>query len=334
MIGSIVTRDTKKEEWGEIRARIKARILETFGTSPVALAPTKNAFEILERYMANGLEHLKIRYHVFADEWAYGVMILPEGLAEGKCAPAVLTIHGTNGTTGKYGVVDPNYKKANRAYAFELAKRGFVTFSPDQYGYGEAMENEEYRESFERFYERYPEWSLSSRRVLGHIRALDVLDQMDFVAHTGYGVMGNSLGGQAAFYLPAFDDRIASSVISTGISPNVTNVYRDLTRTQHLELGVTNFIKNTGKTPWELNEMLALCAPKAVLCLEPFNDPHNPYTSVTVECIESAWEVYRLLDAPERLSMYIHGDGHDTLPMVRAFAYDWLERFLKKQENS
>ena len=330
MIGSIVTRDTKREEWNVLRARIQTRILETFGTSPVALAPTKNAFEILERYHANGLEHLKIKYHIFADEWAYGVMILPECVSGGESAPAVLTIHGTNDTVGKYGVVDPNYKKANRAYACELAGRGFVTFSPDQYGFGEAMEDEEYREGFERFYERYPEWSLSSRRVLGHIRALDVLDQMDFVAHTGYGVMGNSLGGQAAFYLSAFDDRIASAVISTGISPNVTNVYRDLSRTQHLELGVTRYIKNTGKTPWELNEMLALCAPKAVLCLEPFNDPHNPYTSVTVECIESAWEVYRLLDAPERLSMYIHGDGHDTLPMVRAFAYDWLERFLKK----
>jgi hypothetical protein len=164
--------------------------------------------------------------------------------------------------------------------------------------------------------------------VLGHIRALDVLDQLDFIDHSGYGVIGNSLGGQASFYITAFDERIKASVISTGISPNATNVYRDLTRTQALELGVTTYIKKHGTTPWELNEMLSLCAPRAVLCLEPFNDPYNPFSSVTIECIKSAWGVYKLLEEPEKLSMYIHGDGHDTVDMVRKMAYDWLKRFL------
>ncbi len=328
IINSIVTKDTKKEEWQEIRSRIKSRILETFGKAPVEMAPIKNKYEIIERYTALDLEHIKIRYHVFDDEWAYALLILPNTLAETKSAHAVLTIHGTNNIVGKYGVCDPAYK-ANRAYAIELAKKGFIAFAPDQYGFGEAMKDDDYKAKFEGFYDRYPEWSLSSRRVLGHIRALDVLDQLEFVNHSGYGVIGNSLGGQASFYITAFDDRISASVISTGISPNITNVYRDLTRTQHLELGVTNYIKKTGRTPWELNEMLALCAPKAVLCLEPFNDPHNPYTSVTVDCIQSAWEVYNLIDAPEKLSMHIHGDGHDTIPMIREIAYNWLERFLK-----
>lgn len=328
MINATVTPQTKKEDWPGIRSEIKARILETFGTSPVDLSPSKNAFEEIERYVAHGLEHIKIRYHVFGDEWTYGLLILPQDLEERKPVNAVLTIHGTNGTDGKYGVADP-IKKPRRAYAVELAKRGFVTFSPDQYGFGEDMKNGENVKAFDNFYERYPNWSLSSRRVLGHIRALDVLDQLDFVKHDGYGVIGNSLGGQASFYITAFDDRITSSVISTGLSPNVTNVYRDLTRTQHLELGVTSYIKQHGKTPWELNEMLALCAPKAVLCLEPFNDPYNPYTSVTIDCIKSAWEVYKLLGVPDRLTMYIHGDGHDTVDMIRDFAYDWLARFLK-----
>ena len=328
MINAIVTPQTKKEDWSSIRSDIKARILETFGDSPVELAPSKNAYEELERYVAHDLEHIRIRYHVFGDEWAYALIILPKELEQSKPAPAVLTIHGTNGTSGKFGVADP-IKKLRRAYAVELAKRGFVTLSPDQYGFGEAMEDEAYAKDFENFYERYPDWSLSSRRVLGHIRALDVLDQLDYVRHDGYGVIGNSLGGQASFYISAFDERIKASVISTGLSPNATNVYRDLTRTQHLEPGVTNYIKKHGKTPWELNEMLSLCAPKAVLCLEPFNDPYNPYTSTTIDCIKSAWEVYKLLEMPDKLTMYIHGDGHDTVDTVRAFAYDWLERFLK-----
>lgn len=328
MINAIVTPQTKKEGWRSTRAEIKARILETFGNSPVELSPSEGEFEELERYVAHGLEHIKVRYRVLEDEWAYGLLVLPNEAREGAPLPAVLTIHGTNGITGKYGVCDPE-NKPRRAYGIELAKRGFVTFSPDQYGFGEAMEDEKYSHDFDNFYDRYHDWSLSSRRVLGHIRALDVLDRLDIVRHDGYGVIGNSLGGQASLYITAFDERIKAAVVSTGLSPNATNVYRDLTRVQHLEPGVTNYIKEHGKTPWELNEMLSLCAPRAVLCLEPFNDPYNPYTEVTIDCIKSAWEVYRLLDSPDKLTMYIHGDGHDTVDMVRAFAYDWLERFLK-----
>lgn len=327
MIRSIVTRDTKKEDWCSIKATVKARIFETFGTSPVGLSPQKNDYEELERYVKHGFMHIKVRYHVFDDEWSYGIIILPSNFDENKKYRAVMTIHGTNGVIGKYGVCDPE-GTPRRAYATELAERGFVTFSPDQYGFGEGMNDEVAAQKFKDFYDYYPEWSLSCRRVLGHIRALDVLDQLEYVCHDGYGVIGNSLGGQAAFYIAALDERIKAAVLSTGLSPNVTNVYRDLTRTQPLEKDVTAYIKEAGKTPWEINEMLSLCAPRAVLCLEPFNDPYNPYTSVTIDCIKSAWEVYNLLGAPDKMSMYVHGDGHDTVDTVRKMAYDWLDRFL------
>ena len=327
MIGNIVNKDLKKEEWPILRERMLERIMQTFGTSPVGLEPTKNEFEELCRYEKHGLTHIKIRYHVFADEWAYAIIILPKGFKDGDVAPAVVTIHGTNGVRGKEGVCDP-VGTPRRAYATELAERGFVTISPDQYGFGEAMESEEEQKKFDEFYDRYPEWSLSCRRVLGHVRVLDVLDQLDFVKHDGYGVMGNSLGGQAAFYLAALDERIKAAVLSTGLSPNLTNIYRALNRTQQLEPAVINAMKRRGHTPWELNEMLALCAPRAVLCIEPFNDPCNPYTEATIDCIKSAWEVYNLVGDPSKLAMYIHGDGHDTVDDVRNFAYDWLERFM------
>ncbi len=328
MIDKIITKDTRADEWGEQRRRIRERIMKTFGTSPVGLEPVKNEFYELERYTKFGLVHIKIRYHIFADEWGYAIIILPRGFKDGDRAPAVVTIHGTNGVTGKYGVCDPE-GTPRRAYATELAERGFITISPDQYGFGEDMESEENEKLFETFYDRYPDWSLSCRRVLGHIRALDVLDQLDYVEKTGYGAIGNSLGGQAVFYLAALDERVKATVISTGISPNLTNVYRALNRTQQLEPGVINAMRRNGKVPWELGEMLALCAPRAVLCIEPFNDPCNPYTVASIDCIRSAWDVYKLIGAPEKLAMYIHGDGHDTIDDVRGFAYDWIERFMK-----
>ena len=88
-------------------------------------------------------------------------------------------------------------------------------------------------------------------------------------------------------------------------------------------------LEKNGKSPWELNEILGLCAPRAVLVLEPFNDKYNPYTSVVYDCVYSAHKVYALLEHPERLCFYIHGDSHDTVDSVRELAYDYIDRFMK-----
>lgn len=328
MIQDLVLKDTQREEWDLIRSRIKRRIMENLGVFPVEPIPSPARFEELDRYEAYGLTHIRLRYHVFGNEWDYGILVLPSDLKAGGAARAVLTIHGTNGTSGKYGMLNPDVKP-NRAYGIELAKRGYITFSPDQFGFGEIMETEEGRRRFEDFYKSYPDWSLTGRRVLGHVRAADVLDALDFVIHDGYGSMGNSLGGQASFYLTGLDERIKASVVSTGISPHASNAYR-LVHTPHpIHPYEAKSMEKNGKSPWELNEMLALCAPRAVLCIEPFNDPHNPYTAVTIDCVKSAHKVYALLDASKHLSLYLHGDGHDTVPTVRTMAYDWLDRFLK-----
>lgn len=327
MIGSVILKDTKREDWPEIRKKILARINETFGKSPVSMAPIKNEFKELERYTNFGLTHIKISYHVYAEFWNEAVIVLPENIDEVSAAPAALITHGTNGLQGKYGMLGIESVK-NRAYAIELAKRGFVTIAPDQYGFGAQMKNDKYKQKFENFYTDYPEWSLMSRRVLDHIRALDVLCQLDCVKQDGFGVMGNSLGGCAAMYIAAFDERIKAAVLSTGVSPNATNIYRTVNGQDWITPQVIKEMRKDGIPPWDLHEVLALCAPRAVLCLEPFNDPYNPFTDTTIDCIKNAWQVYNLLGEPQKMSLYLHGDGHDTVDDVRGYAYDWLNRFL------
>ncbi len=328
MINDLILKDTTKDEWAAIRERIKARITENLGIGPEPYLPKEAKFNEIERYNKHGFEHIKIKYRVFSDEWAYAVIVLPKSIKEVGKARAILTLHGTNGVKGKYGMMSPE-TAPKRAYALELAERGFVTISPDQFGFGEAMECESEKARLENFYTDYPEWSLTGRRLLGHIRAVDVLDSLDYVIKGGYGVMGNSLGGQAALYLAGIDERIGASVVSTGISPFATNAYR-LTHTElPLHPHEAKMLEKNGKSPWELNEMIGLCAPRAAMFIEPFNDPYNPYSSASIDCVRSAHKVYSLLNAPERLSLHLHGDGHDTVTEVRDMAYSWLEKFLK-----
>lgn len=326
MINSVILKDTKKEEWNDIRKKIYARISEGIGGIP---KEESVQFTEKRRYCKYGLTFVEISYLVYQNTFADALIILPEDFDVSASYPAVVTIHGTN-DLGKFSLTDLE-NRPERAYPIELAKRGYVTVSPDQYGFGSAMEDENYREEYENFYTLNSGWTLTARRLLAHIKLLDVLETIDYIDSKRIGCMGNSLGGAAVMYLTAMDERINACVMSTGISPNVTNVYRSLSRvgSQEVDLKTANAMKENGVPPWDLNEVLSLCAPRPIMCIEPFNDPYNPYTMVSIECVHKAWEVYNLLECPEKLSLYVHGDGHDTVDSVRNMAYNWFDRFFK-----
>jgi dienelactone hydrolase len=324
---SIILPDTKAEEWPQIRERILKRVLYNWGESPVPLTPVKTAFEELERYKKSGLTHIKYRYQVVDDIWNEAVCVLPPKFEAKNKYKAVLTVHGTNGKAGKEGVLGSTQVK-NRSYGIELAQRGYITFSPDQFGYGNTINNTTEAVLYKSFYQKYPDWSVRGIRMLFLIRALDVLDQLPFVESANYGSMGNSLGGASVLFHTAIDSRVKVAVPSTGISPAWSNVYRLLSKGKIDEPIKWEKIEKDGVPGFDIHEIIALCAPRAILGLEPFNDYANPDAWASMEAVYNASHVYRLLGTPGHLSFLVHGDGHDTVTDVREFAYNWLDRFL------
>ena len=325
MIGDVVLPDMTSRDWPKVRQKILQRVLGSMHMPPAENRPPQH--EEIERYTKHGLEHVRLRYHVIAQEWNEGILVLPAG--GGKSAPAVLTIHGTNGQVGKYGPLSPE-GGPERAYGIELARLGYVVFSPDQFGFGASIAEASQDEVIAAFFRRWPDWSLDGLRTLQQQRAIDLLETFDFVDPSrGFGVIGNSLGGRAAMHLAALEERIAAAVPSCGVSPVCSNVYRLVRNDRFLCPALTRGLEADGKAVWDYHDVLALCAPRAVLLIEPFNDPYNPQIAPVVECFNSARRVYELLKAPDRLAILIHGDGHNTTPSVRQVAYRWLDRFLR-----
>jgi len=343
MLGDVVLPSTTAEDWPALRADILRRVTDSMGEPPDDAPPPGSSpeYEETSRAERDGLVHVGLRYRVLADEWNEGVLVLPAGGEGGEggegggaaCpARAVLTIHGTNAAAGRRGVLDA--EKPSRAYGLELARRGFVTFSVDQFGFGETLAGTAQPELYERFYRDYPEWSLDGRRVLDQTRAMDVLDALEVVDSSGdspYGAIGNSQGGRAVMYTAALDERVGAGVSSTGISPNFSNAFRSVTWDKVLSPRLSEEINRHGRPGWDYHEMIALVAPRALLALEPYNDVAgcNPDVGPTMECVYRAARVFRLLGVPEHLALLVHGDGHTTTGDVRDFAYRWLERFLK-----
>jgi hypothetical protein len=220
-------------------------------------------------------------------------------------------------------------KLPHRAYAIELARRGYVVLAPDLFGFGADTTGAERENYYRAFEEKYPAWSQNDRRTWGLQRGLDLLDRLPGIRHeAGYGSIGNSLGGGFTLRLMAADTRIAVGVASTGVSPQTTNIYRLVGREKGARVAADDIIRRTGRPPIEVTDFIALCAPRPILFMEPFEDTYNPDTTASFMAIRNAWLVWRLLGEPEKVNMLIHGDGHNTLPDAREQAYLWIERWL------
>lgn len=325
---NVILPDTRAEDWPEIRTDIKNRILHFWGTPPEKFEPRVNRFVETGRYEKYGLEHIKIRYHVADDMWDKAIIVLPVKFDKNKKYKGFVAIHGTNWEVGGYQMTD-HEKFPERAYAYEMAMKGYVSIAPDHFGFGDTLtmpKEEAQKKIFDAYLSRYPQSTIVIRQILGYMRAVDVLEQLPYVEHGSYSAMGNSLGGRTALYLAAMDERIKATVVSTGVSPASTNVYRSPRVEKTDNTSYSGLVQKTGKFPYEIHEIIALVAPRSILFLEPFNDLYNPYTITSVNAMFLAEEVWKLLDKEVNFQILIHGDGHNTTEPVRNYSYDWISR--------
>ncbi|MDZ4197961.1 MAG: acyl-CoA thioester hydrolase/BAAT C-terminal domain-containing protein, partial [Kiritimatiellia bacterium] len=276
--------------------------------------------------VAHGLRMRSLRFEAIPGFPTHGTLVGPSHCAPDEMRPGILCIHGTDETLAHRNVLSP-VDKPNRAYAIELAQRGAVTLAVDQFGFGEGNAGRSQAEVVDSFYRKYPEGSLDGARLSVHQCAVDFLASHPLVDASRLGCMGHSLGGRAAVYLAALDPRIRACVSSAGISPNLTNGFRNRPRKDSFSPRLDDEMERTGKSAFEYQELLALIAPRAALLLEPWNDPYNPMIEPVFRCFEKARFVFQLCGVPENLQILCHGEGHDTLPDIRNYAYAWL---LKK----
>src|SRR5215472_359410 len=116
----------------------------------------------------------------------------------------------------------------DQAYAAELAKRGYLTISPDAIGF----EDRNWADA-----SNVGWFELSCRLVLGRTLLADLLQEVslaiDYVTclpeadPSRVGFIGHSYGGRMALWAPAWDQRIRASVSNCGCIPYRDSFARD-----------------------------------------------------------------------------------------------------------
>ncbi len=78
-------------------------------------------------YEGNGWTGYEVLLDVFPDVTAYGVLLLPDGIASGERRPVVVCQHGLEGRPADVITGDSHFY---HGFAAKLAERGYITFAP------------------------------------------------------------------------------------------------------------------------------------------------------------------------------------------------------------
>ena len=190
-----------------------------------------------------------------------------------------------------------------------LVLQGYAVFAYDMIGFGARIPE------VQRFYERFPHWSLMGKMVDDVRSAVDMLAGNERIDPRRIYVMGYSLGGTVALLSAALDDRIAGAVSFSGFTP---------LRLERAEKGTGNldnfafitgliprlgyFKGNETRLPWDFDSVLALIAPRPLMIVAPQFDQDATLEDVK-RCVEETRRIYEFIKPEER--------------SAQSYDYDW-----------
>ena len=245
-------------------------------------------------------------------------LLIPKAALEKK-VPAVLALHPTDDQYGNRVLIEP-LRSHYRAYATELAQRGYLVLAPAYpllANYQPDLKALGYQ-------------SGTMKAIWDNRRGLDLLEASPWLKRGRIGALGHSLGGHNAIYTAVFDDRIKVVVSSCGFDSYVDYMegkIKGWTSERYMPR-LLQYQERLNEVPFDFHELLGALAPRPVFVNAPLGDSNFKWRSVDA-VTAAAMPIYRLYRHPERLRVEHPDCGHDFPNEVREQAYGWLDQALR-----
>jgi fermentation-respiration switch protein FrsA (DUF1100 family) len=296
-----------EDDWKEWQRESKDKLISLLGVL-VSKRGMEN-YEVRETYEEDDItvRHL----YIWGEEHTKipALFLIPPGNEHPK--PAVICLHGHN--PGKICTVGKKKSDSGSNYGIALAKRGLITISLDQWGFGERGIDE-------------PRLSLNAllfgKTLLG-LRILDVMIVTDFlqrqpeVDSKRIACIGQSLGGTVAAFTAALDERIKATVISGYLNTFKRSILEEKHCPCNYVPGILEY--------FELYDIVSLIAPRPLFIIHGKNDPSFPFDGAK-EAFHKINEVYRFLKSEDKIGCHFFEGGHK---FVGSYAYPWLEKHIR-----
>ena len=307
------------EDWQKRREHILAAMQLVMGPLPDASKKVPLNVRTLETVKLPKVTRKRITFSAEKGDRVSAYLLIPDGL-KGK-APAMLCLHPTS-ALGK-GVAVGFGPRPNRAYALELAQRGYVALAPDYPNMGGYK--------FDPYANGYA--SATMKGIWNHMRAVDLLQSRPQVDPDRIGCIGHSLGGHNTMFVAVFDPRIKAMVSSCGFNAFPKYKGGNLAGWSHkgyMPRIASVYGKDPKRMPFDFPEVVAALAPRPFFTNAPLGDSNFEVSGVR-DCMKAARPVYALFGAADRLAARHPDAGHDFPPNVRREAYQFLDRALRTQ---
>lgn len=287
---------------------------------------------ITDSIAGKGYKRYRITFTVANNEILPALLYIPQ-LQNGKKRAAILALHSTD-AAGKM-VLSGTGKRPDRAYAIELAERGYVVLAPDYPGFGELSQ---YNFSNDRYE------SGTMKGIFNHIRCIDFLQSLPETDAERIGIIGHSLGGHNAIFTAAFDKRIKVTIASCGwtdfeyynAGTAVTEKYGGKLGPWAQELYMpyirSKYQLDPDKIPFNFHEVISHIAPRAFFTNSPLYDANFNIDGVKAGMakVELA---YKKLNASDYLRAYYPDAKHDFPKDIRLHAYEFMDSILRHSPN-
>ncbi|MDP5006459.1 MAG: alpha/beta fold hydrolase [Verrucomicrobiales bacterium] len=247
-------------------------------------------------------------------------LYLPKNLIRGEKRPGILALHPTSQLGKK--IVDGQGERPNRAYARELAERGYVVIAPDYLSFGDYADYDFTTDRYE---------SGTMKGIWNHMRCVDLLTSRPEVDREKIGAIGHSLGGHNAIFVALFDERIKVIVSSCGWTPLHDYYGGDLkgwTSERYIPAIRDRYALDPDQVPFDYYELIAALAPAAFFSNSPLRDSNFDWRGVE-KVAPQARRIYELHGVPEKMRIAYPDDEHDFPTNEREESYRFLEKWLQ-----
>lgn len=294
---------------------LRKKIWEKLGTVYDGNVPLDiKIYGTLER---DGYTITKLTYQSRPGVHVSALLYVPAG--EGPF-PAVVHMHG-HYANGKFG-------ERIQLLSQALAKAGYVCLAPDAFGVFERACDCHVRE----YHGGFPGGallnigeSLMGEQVVDNMRAIDVLQSLDYVIKDKIGATGGSGGGNQTMYLSALDERIAAAmpVVSVGSYESYVNGVNCICE-----------LLPDGLTFTDEASVLALIAPRPLNIGNALYDCNHTFSvGEMLKTFHQVEQVYWNLGIPDKIRYTVSDRVHGMSDRQRQAVIGWFDLHLKGVGN-
>lgn len=329
------------EDWSQRRAHVLKNMQSVMGRLPGATMRVPLAAKTIEESQRAGILFRKIEFQSDPENRLRAWILIPidstiRQLRDSQSGrlPAVLCLHQTT-AAGKDEVVGIAGAPTMH-YALELARRGYVTMSPDYPSLGEnkidfaavgIVAPSVFPEPVGTVPNSLAYQSGTMKAIWDNMRAIDFLETVNEVDPQRIGVIGHSLGGHNAIFTAAFEPRLRVVVSSCGFSSMSKDDLPSWTGPRYMPRIQSVFHSSIRELPFDFHEIVACLAPRPFLAVAARQDSDFDIDGV-VDVMAASKHVYGILGYSDNLQSDYPDCPHDFPQQSRAKAYDFLDLHL------